>query len=76
VTAPDQDLVVWGSLSLVQSFAEAGLVDEYQLWVLPVVLGNGRRLFGDGARSTTLRLLEARPTAKGATLLRYEPARA
>jgi dihydrofolate reductase len=70
----DRDLVVWGSLSLVQSLAEAELVDEYQLWVLPVVLGEGRRLFGEGVGSTTLRLLEARPTAKGATLLRYEPA--
>jgi dihydrofolate reductase len=69
----DQDLVVWGSLSLVQSLAEAGLVDEYQLWVLPVVLGDGQRLFGEGRGPTTLRLLEARPTAKGATLLRYEP---
>jgi dihydrofolate reductase len=69
----DQDLVVWGSLSLVQSLAAAGLVDEYQLWVLPVVLGDGRRLLGEGVGATTLRLLEARPTAKGATLLRYEP---
>jgi dihydrofolate reductase len=72
--AADRDLVVWGSLRLVQSLAEAGLVDEYQLWVLPVVLGDGRRLFGDGVGSTTLRLLEARSTTKGATLLRYEAA--
>jgi dihydrofolate reductase len=70
----DQDLVVWGSLTLVQSLAAAGLVDEYQLWLLPVVLGDGRRLFGEGAASSRLRLLEARPTPKGATLLRYEPA--
>jgi dihydrofolate reductase len=70
----DKDLVVWGSLTLVQSLAESGLVDEYQLWVLPVVLGDGRRLLGEGVPSTALRLLEARPTPKGATLLRYKPA--
>lgn len=67
-----KDLVVWGSLSLVQSLAEAGLVDEYQLWLLPVVLGGGRRLFASG-ESIAMELLEAKTTDKGATLLRYRP---
>jgi dihydrofolate reductase len=68
-----KDLVVWGSLTLVQSLAEARLVDEYQLWLLPLVLGGGRPLFGEGAVSIAMELLEAKTTDRGATLLRYEP---
>jgi dihydrofolate reductase len=68
-----KDLVVWGSLSLVQSLAQAGLVDEYQLWLLPVVLGDGRPLFARGAGPISMRLLEAKTSDRGATLLRYEP---
>jgi dihydrofolate reductase len=67
-----KDLVVWGSLSLVRSLTDAGLVDEYQLWVLPVVLGGGQSLF-EGVGSTDMELLEARTTDRGATLLRYRP---
>jgi dihydrofolate reductase len=66
-------LVVWGSLSLVHSLTEAGLVDEYQLWLLPVVLGGGRPLFAEGVGSIPMELLEAKTSEKGATLLRYEP---
>jgi dihydrofolate reductase len=68
-----KDMVVWGSLTLVESLAKAGLVDEYQLWLLPVVLGGGRPLFGEGVGSIDMGLLEAKPSDRGATLLRYEP---
>jgi dihydrofolate reductase len=68
-----KDLVVWGSLTLVHSLTEAGLVDEYQLWLLPVVLGGGRPLFAEGVGSIAMELLEAKTSDKGATLLRYEP---
>ncbi len=68
-----KDLVVWGSLSLVRSLADAKLVDEYQLWLLPVVLGGGRPLFAESAGPTAMRLLEAKTSDRGATLLRYEP---
>jgi dihydrofolate reductase len=68
-----KDLVVWGCLTLVQSLAEAGLVDEYQLWLLSVVLGGGRPLFAQGVGSIPMELLEAKTSDKGAALLRYEP---
>jgi dihydrofolate reductase len=68
-----KDMVVWGSLTLVGSLAEAALVDEYQLWVLPLVLGRGRPLFGEGTGRISMELLESRSTDRGATLLRYRP---
>lgn len=67
-----KDLVVWGSLTLVRSLAHAGLVDEYQLWLLPLVLGGGRPLFAEGVGSIGLSLLEAKTSDKGAMLLRYQ----
>jgi dihydrofolate reductase len=68
-----KDMVVWGSLTLVHSLAKAGLVDEYQLWLLPLVLDGGRPLFAEGVGSIDLGLLEAKTSDRGATLLRYEP---
>jgi dihydrofolate reductase len=68
-----KDMVVWGSLTLVESLAEAKLVDEYQLWLLPVVLGAGRPFFDESAGSMTMELLEAKTSDKGSTLLRYRP---
>jgi dihydrofolate reductase len=67
-----KDMVVWGSLSIVRSLAEAGLVDEYQLWLLPVALGGGTPLFAAGG-STSMELLEAKTAEKGGVLLRYRP---
>jgi dihydrofolate reductase len=71
--AEGKDLIVWGSLTLVDSLARAGLVDEYQLWLLPIVLGAGRPLFAEGVGSIDMVLLEAKASDRGATLLCYEP---
>ncbi|MEU8251134.1 dihydrofolate reductase family protein [Nonomuraea sp. NPDC048916] len=71
---PGGDILVTGSGRLVQALAELDLVDEYRLMVFPVVLGAGRRLFGDGARVTDLRLVEARPVGPdGVVVLTYQP---
>jgi dihydrofolate reductase len=67
-----KDLVVWGSLSLAQSLAGQGEVDEYQLWVLPIVLGGGTPLVSRD-KPGALKLREAKTTQKGAVLLSYEP---
>lgn len=70
--APGKDIVATGSVRLVHELIAAGLVDEFRLFTFPVVVGAGARLFtGNGLR---LALIEARPFASGAVLLRYAPA--
>ena len=72
-TRPGRDVVTTGSITLVHGLTAAGLVDEYRLFVYPVVLGRGRRLFAGGTGVTTLRLVETRPFRSGVVLLRYRP---
>jgi len=70
------DLLVAGSANLVQTLAEHDLVDEYRLMVFPVVLGSGRRLFGDGFPHTVLRLVDSTAIGPdGVLILTYRPAR-
>lgn len=65
-----------GSLRLVQALIEADLVDELHLMVFPVVLGTGRRLFGETSEKLDWRLLEAKPVGPdGVLVLIYERAR-
>jgi dihydrofolate reductase len=72
-SAPGRDIVVTGSITLVHALIAAGLVDEYRLFVYPVVAGQGARLFGDGGAGglADLSLAEARPFRSGVVLLRY-----
>jgi dihydrofolate reductase len=64
-----------GSLRLVQALIEAGLVDELHLMVFPVVLGTGRKLFGETSDKSTWRLTEARPVGPdGVLVLIYQRA--
>lgn len=69
------DILVAGSAQLVRALAQHGLIDEYRLMVFPIVLGTGKRLFGDGSPRTTLRLLGSTPLgANGVLLHTYAPA--
>ena len=68
---PGQDITVTGSITLCHALIEAGLVDEYRLFVYPVVQGRGRRLFPDGFELPKLRLLEAKAFRSGITYSRY-----
>jgi dihydrofolate reductase len=69
--APGQDIVVTGSITLCHTLVRAGLVDEYRLFVYPVVQGRGRRLFPDGYELPRLRLLESKSFRGGITYSRY-----
>jgi dihydrofolate reductase len=70
--APGRDIVATGSVQLVHALIAEGLVDEYRLFVFPVIVGHGARLFESAAMR--LELLETRPFVSGAVLLRYAPA--
>lgn len=65
------DLIVGGA-DLVESFRRLDLVDEYRVYVHPVLLGRGRPFFGEGEDRQGLRLLESRAFGNGVVLLRYE----
>lgn len=66
------DMVVWGSLSVVRSLMDDGLVDEFHLWTCPIVLGSGKRLFPEGIDKMPLELLEAM-SRDGVASLRFRP---
>jgi dihydrofolate reductase len=66
-----EDIVCTGSIRLSHALIPAGLVDEYRLFVHPVVQGGGRRLFPDGYEASALDLLEVRAFRSGVALQRY-----
>ena len=70
----EKDIVVLGSGELVRSLMERDLVDRYVLWIHPLVLGSGRRLFIDGVAPASLRLLDTTTTTTGVVIATYEPA--
>jgi dihydrofolate reductase len=65
---------VIGSLDLVQSLLRFGLVDRLDLWLYPLLLGHGKRVFADGTVPTALRLTESVTHPNGTLQLTYEPA--
>jgi dihydrofolate reductase len=72
--APGGTIVVLGSGSIVAQLMQAGLVDELQLAVNPVVLGKGRTLFEGTERHIDLKLVRSRVFSNGNTFLSYQPA--
>jgi dihydrofolate reductase len=69
------DIVVHGSARLAQTLIEHDLVDEFRLMVFPVVLGSGKRLFGETSDKKPLRLVDSKVVGDGVAILIYEPAR-
>jgi dihydrofolate reductase len=63
---------VIGSGNLVQTLLRHDLVDRLNVWIYPVLLGSGKRLFADGTVPTALRLVESATFPKGAVLLAYQ----
>jgi len=72
----DGVILIAGSARLVQGLLEHDLVDELRLMVFPVVLGEGKRLFGDVSAKKPLRLSDSKVLGDGIALLTYEPAAA
>ena len=74
-SGPGQDLVVYGSHDLAHNLLEHDLVNEYQLWVYPVVLGKGRSFFEDGVKRMNLDLVDTTVIPPGVAILTYQPVR-
>ena len=68
------DVVVHGSAQLAQALVDQGLVDELRLMVFPVVLGDGKRLFGETSDKRRLRLTDSKVVGDGVALMIYERA--
>jgi dihydrofolate reductase len=71
----DGDIVVHGSARLVQTLLEHDLVDEVRLMVFPVVLGTGKRLFGETSDKKPMRLVDSKTVGDGVAILTYQPTR-
>jgi dihydrofolate reductase len=69
----DGDIVVHGSAQLTQTLLEHDLVDELRLMVFPVVLGSGKRLFGETSDKKPLRLVDSKTVGEGVSILVYQP---
>lgn len=68
------ELHIWGSSQLLQTLIAADLIDEFQLWVYPVVLGEGKRLFGLGLPPRSFDLIKTKSTPAGVLVNIYQPA--
>jgi dihydrofolate reductase len=69
-----RELHIWGSGELLQTLIAAELVDEFRVWIFPLILGQGKRLFENGVPPRGLTLVESRRTPKGVLLNIYRPA--
>lgn len=70
-----KNILVFGSCTLVQSLISLDLVDEYRLMVFPVVLGSGKRLFGEGLDKLGFELVETKRFDSGVAVVCYRPAK-
>jgi dihydrofolate reductase len=66
-------LQVHGSATLLQTLIEHGLVDQFNVWIFPVVLGKGKRLFGDGTVPDGLELVDSQVSSTGVIMATYRP---
>jgi dihydrofolate reductase len=68
------EIQVHGSPGLVQTLLEHDLIDEFRVWTFPLVLGSGKRLFGDGTIPAALKLVDSKVSKTGVTINTYERA--
>lgn len=71
---PGNEVQIHGSAALIRSLMPYDLIDEYRLYLHPVILGNGKRLFSEGVVPTALRLVDTKTTARGVMLHIFRPA--
>jgi dihydrofolate reductase len=71
---PGQDLLMFSSVGLMHALMGHGLIDELRLWVHPVVVSSGQRLFPDGGAAANLKLVDTTTLSTGVVILAYRPA--
>ena len=72
--ADGPELQVHGSANLIQTLLRHNLVDRYRLWVFPLVIGSGKRLFSEGTIPSGLKLVDSKVSTTGVVIGTYEPA--
>jgi dihydrofolate reductase len=72
---PGKGLIVYGSGDLTNALMEHDLIDEYRLWIHPVVLGRGSKFFEDGVERVDLELVASAAIPSGVAILTYRPRR-
>jgi dihydrofolate reductase len=68
-----RDIVMYGSAGLMATLMAHALIDEYRIWIHPLVIGTGTRLFDDGVPTQSLELVETRQFKTGVVILVYRP---
>jgi dihydrofolate reductase len=69
-----RDIVMYGSAGLMATLMDHDLIDEYRIWIHPLVIGTGTRLFGEGVATRSLELVKTRQFSTGVVILTYQPA--
>jgi dihydrofolate reductase len=73
---PGKNIEMHGSAVLMQTLMEDNLIDEYRVWIHPLVIGGGKRLFAEGGQSSKLHLAGTTTLSSGVVILTYTPAMA
>lgn len=67
------DLWVWGSGNLIQTLLKHHLIDRMHLWIFPITLGKGKRLFVEGTQAEGFKLVDSKTATTGVIFATYEP---
>ncbi len=68
------EIQVHGSGNLIQTLLKHDLIDEFRLWIFPVTIGKGKRLFGEGTQPAHLKLIDSKTSTTGVIIATFEPA--
>ncbi len=68
------EIQVHGSGNLIQTLLEHNLIDEFKVWIFPVTIGKGKRLFGEGTQPASFKLIDSKTSTSGVIIATYEPA--
>ena len=70
---PGKDILIYGGAGIVSAFIRENLIDEYHLFINPVVIGKGRTIYANVKQNMKLKLLHATPSATGIVIMTYVP---